>query len=312
MIGTKSPARVASWLVSTPPHLRLPAGAHAGLLATTRGEFAVHDAPPAGTPPLGSAVLVPGYTGSKEDFITLLAPLTEAGYRVLAIDQRGQFETPGPDDPAAYDLVELGADLIAIGATTGGPVHLVGHSFGGLAVRAATIAAPEAVRSATLLCSGPGALTGPSADRLGMLLGALEMFSLADIWDIIQASAQASGENDGVEPDVLDFLRRRFVGTTKESLRVMAGQLLAAPDRVAELAATAVPVLVAWGVDDDVWLPPEQADMAVRLGARGVAVEGAGHSPAVQNASRTAQVLLEFWAAACAPAKIERIFGEGP
>jgi pimeloyl-ACP methyl ester carboxylesterase len=299
--------------VSTPPHLRLPPGAHARLLATSRGEFAVHQAtPPAGTTPLGNAVLVPGFTGSKEDFITLLAPLTQAGYRVLAIDQRGQFETPGPDDPAAYELAELGADLIAIGATTGEPVHLMGHSFGGLAVRAATIAAPEAVRSATLLCSGPGALTGPSAQRLGMLLGALEVFSVADIWDIIQASARASGENDGVEPDVLDFLRRRFVATTKESLRVMAGQLLAAPDRVAELAATTVPVLVAWGVDDDVWLPPEQADMAARLGARGVAVDGAGHSPAVQNPGRTAEILLKFWGEFRTPAKIEPIFGEGP
>ncbi|HEX3826238.1 MAG TPA: alpha/beta hydrolase [Sporichthyaceae bacterium] len=299
--------------MSTPPHLRLPAGAHAGLLATTRGDFAVYDAVPSpGTTRLGSAVLVPGFTGSKEDFITLLAPLTQAGYRVLAIDQRGQFETPGPDDPDAYDLAELGADLIAIGATTDESVHLVGHSFGGLAVRAATVAAPEAVRSATLLCSGPGALTGPSADRLGMLLGALEMFSVADIWDIIQASAQASGENDGVEPDVLDFLRRRFVGTTKQSLRVMASQLLAAPDRVAELAAAAVPVLVAWGVDDDVWRPPVQAEMAARLGARAVAVEGAGHSPAVQNPGRTAQVLLEFWDEVRAPAKVERIFGEGP
>jgi pimeloyl-ACP methyl ester carboxylesterase len=299
--------------VSTPPHLRLPDCARARLLDTTRGPFAVHQAdPPAGTAPLGSVVLVPGFTGSKEDFITLLAPFAEAGYRVVAIDQRGQFETPGPEDPAAYELTALGADLIAIGATTGGPVHLVGHSFGGLAVRAATIADPAAIRSATLLCSGPAALTGPSADRLGMLLGALDVFSLEDIWGIMHASAQASGENDGVDPDVLDFLRRRFLATAKESLRGMAGQLVSAPDRVAELAATPVPVLVAWGTDDDVWLPPTQAEMATRLGARGVAIEGAGHSPAVQNPTRTAQVLLEFWSDGCDLAKIETVLGEGP
>jgi pimeloyl-ACP methyl ester carboxylesterase len=273
----------------------------------------VHEAtPPAGTAALGSVVLVPGFTGSKEDFITLLAPLAVAGYRVLAMDQRGQYETPGPDDPAAYELPALGADLIAIGATSDEPVHLVGHSFGGLAVREATIAAPEAVRSATLLCSGPTALTGPSADRLGMLLGALDVFSLDDIWGIMHATAQASGENDGVEQDVLDFLRRRFVSTTKESLRGMAGQLLAAPDRVAELAATRVPVLVAWGVDDDVWLPAEQARMAARLGARGVTIDGAGHSPAVQNARGTTQALLEFWRDGCELAKIETVLGEGP
>jgi pimeloyl-ACP methyl ester carboxylesterase len=265
------------------------------LLTTARGPFAVHDAVPPNGTVRGTVLLVPGFTGSKEDFITLLEPLAAAGYRVIALDQRGQFETPGPDDPAVYQLSELGADLVAIGATTGGPVHLVGHSFGGLAVRAATIAAPDSVRTATLLCSGPGALTGPSADRLGMLLEALEVFSIEDIWALVHASAEASGENEGVAPEVLDFLRRRFTGTTKESLRVMAQQLLAGPDRVAELAATGVPLLVAWGIDDDVWLPPEQAEMARRLGARAAAIEGAGHSPAVQNPGRTAEVLIEFW-----------------
>jgi pimeloyl-ACP methyl ester carboxylesterase len=289
------PPWIASWPVSTPPYLRLPACAHAELLPTSRGPFAVHEANPPNGTVRGTVLLVPGFTGSKEDFITLLEPLAAAGYRVLAVDQRGQFETPGPDDPAAYELSALGADLVAVGATTGEAVHLVGHSFGGLAVRAATIASPAAVRSATLLCSGPAALAGPPADRLGMLLGALEVFSVEDIWTIVAASAEASGENEGVAPEVLDFLKRRFLGTTKESLRGMAGQLLAVEDQVAELAATGVPLLVAWGADDDVWLPPEQAEMAARLGARGVAIEGAGHSPAVQNPARTVEVLIDFW-----------------
>ena len=56
----------------------------------------------------GTALLVAGYTGSKEDFAPLLAPLAEAGYRVVALDQRGQYESPGPDDPGAYSVTELG------------------------------------------------------------------------------------------------------------------------------------------------------------------------------------------------------------
>ena len=47
----------------------------------------------------GTVLMVAGYTGSKEDFAPLLAPLAEAGYRVVALDQRGQYESPGPDDP---------------------------------------------------------------------------------------------------------------------------------------------------------------------------------------------------------------------
>src|SRR6478609_1537076 len=62
----------------------------------------------------GTVLLVAGYTGSKEDFAPLLAPLAEAGYRVVAIDQRGQYESPGPDDPAAYSVAELAADVVAV------------------------------------------------------------------------------------------------------------------------------------------------------------------------------------------------------
>src|SRR4029450_14132229 len=62
----------------------------------------------------GTALLVAGYTGSKEDFAPLLAPLAEAGYRVVALDQRGQYESPGPDDAGAYSVGELGLDIVAV------------------------------------------------------------------------------------------------------------------------------------------------------------------------------------------------------
>ena len=70
--------------------------------------------PPAGPCELGTALLVPGYTGSKEDFIAILGPLAAAGRRVIAVDQRGQYQTAGPDDPDAYDPRELGADIAAL------------------------------------------------------------------------------------------------------------------------------------------------------------------------------------------------------
>jgi pimeloyl-ACP methyl ester carboxylesterase len=49
------------------------------------------DTAPAGVGPV--VLLVPGYTGSKEDFLPLLRPLARAGFRAVAMDQRGQFES---------------------------------------------------------------------------------------------------------------------------------------------------------------------------------------------------------------------------
>src|SRR6201988_5126853 len=101
--------------MSTPTSLELPEGPRRATVVTARGEFAVLDAMPAAGPcELGTALLVPGYTGSKEDFIAILGPLAAAGRRVIAIDQRGQYQTQGPDDPDAYDPLELGADVAAL------------------------------------------------------------------------------------------------------------------------------------------------------------------------------------------------------
>lgn len=284
--------------VSTPLHLRLPPGVRAYRLDTARGTFAVHDAAPA-TPAGGTALLVPGFTGSKEDFLLVLRPLRAAGHRVLALDQRGQYETAGPATPGSYDLAELGLDLLAVAEAAGdGPVHLVGHSFGGLAVRAAALADPAAVRSVTLLCSGPGPIPEGEAERARTLIRALARHDVAEIWAHIRARAQANGEYDDVPPEIVEFMGRRFQASAHAGLAAMAGQLVDTPDRTADLAATGVPILVAYGEDDYIWPLAEQADMAARLGARHEVLAGAAHSPAVQKPDALAALLVDFWSAA--------------
>jgi pimeloyl-ACP methyl ester carboxylesterase len=92
------------------------------------------------------------------------------------------------------------------------------------------------------------------------------------------------------------FLSRRFLANSAAGLRGMADAMTREPDRVAELAATGVPVLVAHGAADDAWTPAVQEDMAHRLGARHEVIPGAIHSPAIENPARTVEVLLSFWA----------------
>ncbi|HVF04631.1 MAG TPA: alpha/beta fold hydrolase, partial [Frankiaceae bacterium] len=95
-------------------------------VALAAGDLAYHDVGP--PDPRATAVFVPGYTGSKEDFGLVAAPIAEAGVRYVAIDQRGQFESVGPDDPAAYTVEGLAIELVEFVETLGdGPVHVVGH-----------------------------------------------------------------------------------------------------------------------------------------------------------------------------------------
>jgi pimeloyl-ACP methyl ester carboxylesterase len=137
--------------MSTPPFLTLPPCARAYRLGTARGDFAVHEAaPPTGTRLRGSALLVPGFGGSKEDFIALLEPLADRGFRVVAVDGRGQHESGGPREESAYTQRELAQDVLAQAAAIsgsaaeghdadGGAVHLLGHSLGGLITRSAVL-----------------------------------------------------------------------------------------------------------------------------------------------------------------------------
>jgi pimeloyl-ACP methyl ester carboxylesterase len=236
-------------------------------------------------------ILVPGYTGSKEDFRLVVEPLAAQGFSVVAIDQRGQHESPGPDDPEAYSIEALARELLAVIDAVGGPVHLVGHSFGGLVARAAVIRNPASVRSLTLLCSGPAALHSPRTEAVTLLRPLLETEGHTAVADLLDAMA------DPAEPaDLRAFLRRRFLATNPIGLLAMADALASEPDRVGELASTGVRVLVAYGESDDAWAPAVQAEMAERLGSAHAIIPGAAHSPAIENPDDTVAVLAAFFA----------------
>ncbi|MCD0448062.1 alpha/beta hydrolase [Actinocorallia sp. API 0066] len=284
--------------MSTPRFLDLPPVVRRTTLRTARGVFAVLEALPVGEPERCPALLVPGYTGSKEDFLGILQTLTRAGRRVVAMDLRGQYESPGsPDHPESYRLAALGADVRSVAAELGPePVHLVGHSFGGLVTRETVLAEPTAVASYTLMSSGPGAISGPSAERAAALRDALAVLSMSDIWDIkLGPDAIAAGRPG----PVIAFLRERSVRTCPRGLIEMAGELLSAPDKVEDLCKVCddadLPLMVLFGEDDDAWDPRVQAAMADRLDAVRVVIPGAAHSPAWEAPETTAHALTDFW-----------------
>ncbi|MDT4922065.1 MAG: hypothetical protein QOI15_2967 [Pseudonocardiales bacterium] len=249
----------------------------------------------AGDPADPPVLLVPGYTGSKEDFGPILDPLAGAGLFAVAIDQPGQLDSPGPADPAAYTPAALAETLSSVAAGFGRPVLLLGHSFGGLVARAAVLAAPGLFESLVLLCSGPAAIGGQRRATMDALDPVLEAGGLAAVYAAMQASWQAEPDWVAPPPDLAAYLERRFLTSSPAMLRGMADAIRTEPDRVAELAAVGLPMLVTHGVDDDAWPPAVQREMADRLGARYAVIPDSAHSPAVENPGDTVAVLLDFW-----------------
>ncbi|MFC7592805.1 alpha/beta fold hydrolase [Nonomuraea antimicrobica] len=281
--------------MSTPRFLDLPPGVAPQKIETPQGTFAALTAiPVSGVVERWPALLVPGLTGSKEDFIAVLMTLAQSGRRVVAIDLRGQYETPGPDDPAAYTCAALGSDVDQLAQVIGGgdPVHLVGHSFGGLVAREAAIDGRTRFASFTLMSSGPGAIEGRRARNGKKIMEEVPARGLEHVWHTrFEPEALANDVSD----DIMEFLHKRLLANSPTGLARMAEQVLSMHDRTDELREVEVPTLVLYGEHDDGWPPEAQSEMAARLGADCVVVPGAVHSPAVEAPETTAAALVRFW-----------------
>ena len=267
--------------MSIPPFIEPPAGVSPVFVATGRATFAALDNADALTgASIGSAVLVPGFTGSKEDFIAILAPLAARQVRAVSFDLTGQFETPGPSDIDHYSLGGFAADVWAIAATLPRPLVLVGHSFGGLVVREAILADPLAADGLALVASGAGAIPTEQQDVLRRFIDVMGAYGLEAVWQGKRALDAAAGVPVPA-PEIDQFLSRRFLSNAPASLQAMIEVLCGAPDQVDALATVAPQTTVVVGTEDDAWPPDEQRRMAERLDATLLELPDVGHSPAV-------------------------------
>lgn len=282
--------------MSVPKHLRPDPQVAAAKVTAESGELAALLAtPPAGVESRAGALLVPGYTGSKEDFWHLLPLLARAGRPATAIDLRGQCDSGGPGEVAAYTIDALAADVVTLLQAAKEPLHLVGHSFGGLVCRAAVLAGAP-VRSLVLLGSGPGALGGHRAEMVEAMRPILtDGGGVPEVWAATAALNATSPATLAQPPEVRAFIERRFLASPAAALLGMGEALAGAVDRTDELAKSGVPVLVACGENDDAWTPEQQKAMAQRLRAQYVVFRGAGHSPNVDVPEAVAESLGRFW-----------------
>jgi pimeloyl-ACP methyl ester carboxylesterase len=299
--------------VSTPRSLEMPDHVRSATVQTARGTFAILAAEPSrGVSYRKPALLVPGFTGSKEDFLAILEPLASAGRHVYAIDQRGQFQSPHAADRAGYAASALAADVLAIAdaiASGVDGVHLVGHSMGGLIAREAVLTRSASFLSLTLLGSGPGAIGGERAATLTELLAMLDPSNgstaddRAELASLVRAlwtdQLEPQARADGTDDHVIAFLRERTLRTCPIHYIAVARYLLSCVDRTDELADVAaaanLPTMVVYGENDDAWPTQEQDQMAKRLGADRACIPGAAHSPAVEAPVTTSTILTQFW-----------------
>lgn len=272
--------------MSVPKTLDIPEGVVVGRVATERAMHAVHRS--YARERRGSVLLIPGWTGSKEDFTPMLPLLAAEGFDVVAFDQRGQFESPGtPDDD--YSLAGYAQDAMAVAkaAFRSGPLHILGHSFGGLVAQTLATLYADRITTLSLACSGPGALGDSPTRPLERMFNALGKLPLAQIHEMRDGGVKRPAQ-------ITAFLAQRFSANSPDSLKAMTQHLLEAPDIIDAVAATKVPTWVARGAGDDAWPSDAQEEMAVRLGTEIVILPSAAHSPGVEAPEEFVEAWLPF------------------
>lgn len=243
-----------------------------------------------GDPADPRVVLVPGATGSKEDFYLLAPILVAAGYYVQSYDLAGQYESAdaGPAAGGRYTYDLLVADFVAF-LRDGAPAHVLGYSFAGVLAELALVAHPELFLTLTLLTSPP---EPGQAFRGVRVIGWLSWFLNGRqgaglmIWGIVT-------NKNKVGPARLDFVRSRFALTRRSSVDDIVGLMKHVPDVRARVAAIGLPVLVATG-DHDLWPTHLHAANAEALGAR-LAVYRTGHSPCETAPNQLARDMIALF-----------------
>ncbi len=103
--------------------------------------------PPDGTPVL----MLHGFPQTRYTWRHQLSSLAEAGFRAVAPDQRGYSPGLRPSAIEDYHVDRLVGDIIELTEQLGGPVHLVGHDWGGQVAWLTASRHPERLRSLTVL-----------------------------------------------------------------------------------------------------------------------------------------------------------------
>jgi pimeloyl-ACP methyl ester carboxylesterase len=121
--------------------------------------------PPDGQP----VILLHGFPQTSLSWTNQLSALGDAGYRVVAPDQRGYSAKARPANVADYAVPHLVADTLAIADQMGmATFHLVGHDWGGYLAWVVAARHPERIRTLTSVSTPhPGALGAAIANDDG-------------------------------------------------------------------------------------------------------------------------------------------------
>lgn len=202
-----------------------------------------------GAPGAPGVLLSSGLGGSAHYWKPQAATLVDAGWRVVAYDQRGTGRSPA-DLPAGYSISDMADDVLEVMDASGtARCHLVGHALGGLVGLQLALDAPERIASLTLInaWAEPNGHSARCFDARLALLGAVGVRAYVEAQPLFLYPAAWSLANAELVAAEVEHAIAHFPGEANMRARIAA---LRAFDVSARLSAIKAPVLVSASMDD--------------------------------------------------------------
>ncbi|MFB6840548.1 alpha/beta fold hydrolase [Streptomyces sp. NPDC056361] len=219
-----------------------------------------------------------------------LVPLLTGSHRVIRLDLLGHGRSAKPAD-SSYAIPDqarrAGAVLDRLGIAH---ALVVGHSSGGTVATSLAEQRPDLVTSLALLDTGPGldAFIASSSSPIDP-----SQWPPTDEQLRLFASTAFSRVGYRIPEELLDDVRAMTCHSLTASMGATRSYLeqQALPDR---LTVVGKPLLVLFGEDDRRWRSSSASAYSAVPGAEVALLPGLGHSPQLEDPSRTATGLLGF------------------
>jgi pimeloyl-ACP methyl ester carboxylesterase len=238
-----------------------------------------------GSPDAPTVLCLHGFPQRCTSWTDVATRLAESGLHVVALDQRGYSPGARPAEVAAYAVPHLVADVVAMIEALGGPLHLVGHDWGGVIGWQVAARHPDLVRTWTAV-STPNQMALDEAmargseqrERFGYIrrlrqVGTAEDTLLANGGARLAAIYGGRVAPSRVAQDVAFFSEQGVLTAALSWYRAMS------IGDAAELPKVRVPTSFAWGSEDPAFGREAAALSGSYVDApyRFLALEGASH-----------------------------------
>jgi pimeloyl-ACP methyl ester carboxylesterase len=223
-----------------------------------------------------------------------VVPALAARYRVVVFDNRGVGQSSSPDTPTS--IRQMADDAAGLVESLGlGPVHVAGHSMGGLIAQELALSHPEQVRTLMLLsCRASG-----HARERAILETWGELPRLVDVATNARLVLPWIYTNDfyatpGAIDQVIALIESNPFPPSPQSIYYQT-QAIASCDTSSRLGGIHCPTLVLVG-REDILLPVASSEQLVRgiAGAELVVLENTGHGLLIESPHAVAAAMLEF------------------